>query len=178
MDIMKAFARSKQGKKIVAEEERVEVAAREGMLEEIESLRAEIKAGLPALKKELTDAEDAATEAYAAHLEANLRLQQAKAASYGFSSGLDGRISSIQAALRDGADPTIAEFVGFCRGVWDQERGSWGTSHPDDPESAGLRMKQIADTQEQAEKLLLLPDPEVAARELERLKSELAGAHA
>ena len=87
-------------------------------------------------------------------------------------------IASSEATLREGADPAIAEVVSEVRGQWDKERGSWGTAHPNDPASAGLRMKQLADLQERAEALQLEPDPEVATAELERLKSELAGAPA
>ena len=172
MDIMKAFARSKQGKKIVAEEERVEVAAREGMLEEIESLRAEIKAGLPALKEELTDAEAAATEAYAAHLSGNFRLQQAKAASYGFSSSLDGRIASLEAQLREGSDGgRIGDVLSQLRSLWDDERHGWHAAHPGDPDSSHRRIAEIGTAVERAESLKLVANPDVG-EELSEIRAQ------
>ena len=164
---------SPEGRKAKSTEQREHIKGREAKHTEIEGLRAEIKAGTPALEKERVEAEAEAKEADIAQRKAQLRLYQARAAQTALSAPIDGKIAALEGQLREGADPAIAEFVSEVGGTWDRERGAWATAHAGDPTSASARIAELSDLGEQAEALLFEPDPAVATAELDRLKSAL-----
>ena len=169
---------TKEGKRAIDEAKETNVAERKRLTAESERIEAERRKAIISPEKTVTDAADEFEKATQKLAEAGGALQQARAALQSINTQADAAIASIEATLRGDADPELSEVVSEVRGQWDKERGSWATAHAGDLESAGQRMKQLADLQERVEALQLEVDPEVAAHGLERLKSELAGAPA
>lgn len=171
------WSASDEGVQVMAEATQAEVAERQAVVERLAAVQEGLKRDLPAPLKGVDTAGKKVAKARQALLEAERGVQQARGVVQNLRSRADREISQLEQQLRAGAHPGVHEFLRWLSGLWDNERHEWQWNAPRRngvPMPAQERTEQIHAIREQAEGLLYEPDPEVAERELERLKSEIA----
>lgn len=175
--MLEKWKSSAEGKAAVAEVKTSSIAERKAMVEEIATLRAGLDRDLPAPKKAAEAAQAKVEKARAALRDAETGLRQAMVAVQNLKYRTNHQIAELERQLRDSAHPDVAAFVTWLADLWDRERRDWSwlaPTHAGAPMPAALRIAQIRDIQEQAEKLFFEPDPAEAEREMERLRSAVA----
>ncbi len=166
---------SPEGGKAMSEATESEVAERQAMVAESASLTKELLQALKDPRKAVESAAAEVEKARSALRDAEHSHGQAQLVVHNFQSRADSRRAELEHQLRAGAYPGVAEFLNVITGLWDHERFNWVGPLIDGARlTARERLDQIRSITEQAEALLFEPDVQLAERELERLKGEIA----